>query len=110
MIKFIIILLGLVTVSFCVESPTIGRECILNKCGGFDLRCENLEPFSCPATYMPGDICRRFITCEQQGSVCNTIKSDNYDKCVNCFLSCDNIQTWDSCTLSCDEGFRELIS
>ena len=109
MIKFIIILLSIMAVSLCLGNPTNKENCILNKCGGFDLSCENLESFGCAAVYMPGDVCRRFITCKYQDSKCDTIKSDYYDNCVNCFLNCEDHKTWNNCTSTCDETFRELI-
>ncbi|OGI11938.1 hypothetical protein A3K64_00500 [Candidatus Micrarchaeota archaeon RBG_16_36_9] len=79
--------------------------CRKNNCGGFDLSCESGAPLNCPAIYMPGNVCGKFVTCGNDGLSCKTIKSDNYDKCISCFSSCTDIRLWDNCTLKCDEDY-----
>jgi hypothetical protein len=109
LIALLLILIFLV--SGCVQNLQEERICELNKCGGYNLSCVMIsQPMNCLAVHAPGNVCRKFVSCEIVDGVCQTIKKPEYDDCVDCFMKCEDYDkiSWNNCTSNCDGIYRNL--
>lgn len=93
---------------FYYQSHVKGN-CRTSSCSGFNLKCEVGEPVTCLAVYMPGDVCRKFVSCKASGLSCDAVVSEHYRQCTDCFESCMNAVAADNCSSICDQKFRSDI-
>jgi len=73
-----------------VSPVTTGSSspCGITSCHGMDIHCGSDVPDVCTAEYQPGDKCRQYAKCSDEGGTCRMIPSQTFDSCKSCVEQC----------------------
>lgn len=81
-------------VALLVSQSSFAEEkvCGLKNCHGLDFSCEFMkEQPICTMIFAPGDICRRYATCEVVGDVCQLSNNLQLKNCAKCVQACQHL-------------------
>src|SRR3989344_5162413 len=75
--------------SVCGGSVQTEKVCDLEPCPNpssqCDWRTKSTDMAVCPAIFYPENICLQFLDCVIEEDSCNTVKSPQYQECIDCF-------------------------
>ena len=63
--------------------------CGIQQCHGVDLTCGYNTPTACTMEYQLGDYCKQYAKCDYLNNQCTLLKSNKFEKCVECYKNCD---------------------
>lgn len=66
----------------------VNNSCEMSNCHGLDVKCGINSPLMCTMEYQIGDNCRKFATCEKNGSICELKESPEFVQCKMCVENC----------------------
>lgn len=64
------------------------QKCGFTTCQGIDLQCGSNVAEVCTMVYLPGDRCRQFARCSNDGGTCHLVASPEFDRCKDCIKNC----------------------
>lgn len=69
--------------------PPISGKCGIENCHGLDIICGPAVPDVCDTSYMAGDSCRQYASCQSVDGRCELEKSPKFDNCKSCVEKCE---------------------
>jgi hypothetical protein len=80
-------------------------KCGPTNCHGVDLSCGSEPVDMCDMSYMIGDGCRQWASCQVESGRCQMVVEPGYEACVSCVSKCEEEYLLDDIGLSeCESG------
>jgi hypothetical protein len=70
--------------------PQISEKCGIENCHGLDIACGPNVPEACTMSYMLGDKCRQYASCEKRDGKCQLAGSSQFESCKSCVKKCES--------------------
>lgn len=64
------------------------EKCGIENCHGLDITCGSNVPEMCTMSYMIGDKCRQYASCEKKDGRCQLADSPKFESCKSCVEKC----------------------